>query len=179
MYSLSFLGLLSILGLSTTHVTSAKAGPSQHQTFIDQSYWYDWGWYGGYPRNTYESFGAQSPLVNILKQDARCDDGYTFIEPRGTYVDTPGPVILDNSGNLVWMQTMWGQTMDLKVQHYQGKDYITFWRGTDSGTFGSGSYIMVRSNPQDSSDLRSYHLTLYKSLELPLLASSRMLADKG
>lgn len=131
------------LGLLISQLTYADAYSSNRPLHIEKSYWYDWGWYGGYPSTSYESFGAESPFVNLVEQDDRCDDGLIFIEPRGKYVETPGPVILDNDGNLVWTQTKWGQAMDLKVQTYKEKDYITFWRGTDSGTFGTGSYLMV------------------------------------
>lgn len=113
------------------------------ETHAKASSLYGWGAYGAFPRISYQSFGAQSPWINVMQTDDRCDDGYTFIEPRGIYVETPGPIILDNDGNLVWMQTKWGQAMDLKVQTFQGKDYITFWHGTDNGTFGEGFYLMV------------------------------------
>ncbi|RSL86363.1 hypothetical protein CEP51_002854 [Fusarium floridanum] len=105
--------------------------------------WFDWGWYGAYPHRNYESFGAQSPWPLVVKTDERCDNGYIFAEPRGFYVDTPGPVVLDNDGNLVWMETRWGEAMDVKVQRFNGKDYITFWHGTDNGTFGEGYYLML------------------------------------
>lgn len=133
-----------LLVLLCTRITPSAA--SDNSVNVQNSYWYDWGWYGAYPRTSYDSFGAQSPLVNIVRQDERCDDGLIFFEPRGQYVETPGPVITDNDGNLVWTETRWGQAMDLKVQRYKGKDYITFWRGTDRGGFagGEGSYIMVR-----------------------------------
>ncbi|KAF4983902.1 hypothetical protein FZEAL_778 [Fusarium zealandicum] len=36
--------------------------------------------------------------------------------------------------------------MDLKVQRFNGKDYITFWHGTDSGTFGEGYYLMLNES---------------------------------
>ncbi|CAM1502369.1 Fc.00g043530.m01.CDS01 [Cosmosporella sp. VM-42] len=112
-------------------------------TYVKASTAYDWGYYGAFPQMSYESFGAQSPFLNLVRTDERCDDGYIFVEPRGHYVDTPGPVMLDNDGNLVWMQTQWGQAMDVKVQRYQGRDYITFWHGSDNGTFGEGYYLML------------------------------------
>ena len=118
-------------------------GASPASVSIDSSYWYDWGWYGAYPQMKYESFGASSPWTNVLRTDPRCDDGYVFIGPRGLAVTAPGPIILDQDGNLVWMETRWGQAMDLKVQSYQGNDYITFWHGSDNGTFGQGYYLMV------------------------------------
>ena len=127
----------------TSQVALVEAYSSDRPLHIERSYWYDWGWHGGYPRVSYESFGADSPFLNIIKQDDRCDDGYTFIAPRGMYVEAPAPVILDNNGNLVWTETKWGQAMDFEVQKYQGKDYITFWHGTGNGTFGTGSYLMV------------------------------------
>ncbi|KAL5358367.1 ASST-domain-containing protein [Aspergillus floccosus] len=36
--------------------------------------------------------------------------------------------------------------MDLKVQHYRGQDYLTFWAGEDDGTRGIGSYYMLNSS---------------------------------
>jgi hypothetical protein len=124
--------------------SKASAPAPAAQPYIDNSYLYDWGWHGTFPRSSYKSFGAESPKPNLLRTDERCYDGYTFIEPRGQYVEAPGPIIIDNTGNLVWMQTKWGQAMDVKVQAYNGKDYITFWHGTDNGTFGEGYYMMVR-----------------------------------
>ncbi len=146
-----------------THIVpaSASAGSGTNVNVVN-SHWYDWAYYGAYPRTSYESFGAESPYLNLAKVDDRCDDGLTFFEPRGLYVQTPGPVIIDNSGNLVWTETKWGQAMDLKVQKYKGKDYITFWRGVDRGGFagGEGSYIMVRLVPHKR---RTPHLNMKKT----------------
>jgi len=121
------------------------AGASAEEPIVNvqASRWYDWGSFGAYPRNSYESFGAESPFFNLLQTDESCYDGLVFMEPRGKYVETPGPVVTDKDGNLVWMSTQWEQAMDVKVQKYKGKDYITFWRGSDSGTFGSGTYLML------------------------------------
>lgn len=118
---------------------------------VDSSYWYDWGLHGSYPSKSYESFGAKSPLFNIVRDDDRCGDGLLFMEPRGGYVETPGPVVVDARGELVWTETRWGQAMDVKVQSYKGKDYITFWIGEDVGTFagGTGTYLMVGSTCPD------------------------------
>lgn len=121
--------------------TAAAGSVAAHNSF-----WYDWGLYGAYPRLSYESFSWASPWVNLVKSSAKCEDGYTFIEPRGNSVPYPGPIILDNEGNLVWMETKYGQAMDVKVQTYQGNDYITFWHGGDSGWFGRGYYLMIDSS---------------------------------
>ena len=134
--------LLSLVALSTAAPTSSAAASASPA--VRGSTWYDWAWYGPYPRLSYKSFGAVSPRPNLVRTDDRCDDGLTFIQPRGVYVGAPGPVILDNQGNLVWTHTQWGQAMDLKVQRFQGRDHITFWHGTDNGTFGEGYYLIVR-----------------------------------
>lgn len=66
--------------------------------------------------------------------------------PRGLAVATPGPIVYDTRGHLVWMDTRWGEAMDVKVQRYGGADYLTFWHGTDNGTFGEGQYYMLNAS---------------------------------
>lgn len=134
--------------LLSSLLLSAFVWSTSASVVADNSYLYDWGVFGAYPRNHYKSFDSASPWPNVLKSDPRCDAGYLFIEPRGSSVAKPGPVILDKNGNLVWTEQKWGQAMDVKVQNYQGNDYITFWTGSDNGTFGSGNYLMIDSSYQ-------------------------------
>lgn len=134
------LSLVPLLASSST-AAAAAATAAAHNSF-----WYDWGLYGAYPRLSYESFSWASPWVNLVKTSPKCEDAYTFIEPRGDAVPHAGPIILDNEGNLVWMETKYGQAMDVKVQTYKGNDYITFWHGGDSGWFGRGYYLMLDSS---------------------------------
>lgn len=132
-------GLLLLMGTACLqHGAEARSAP-----YFEASTWYDWGLHGAYPRQSYQSFGGRSPKLNLVRRDSRCREGLVFLEPRGVYVDTPGPVIVDNDGNLVWMQTAWGEAMDVKVQQFNGSNYMTFWHGTDNGIFGEGAYIMV------------------------------------
>ncbi|EEY18402.1 conserved hypothetical protein [Verticillium alfalfae VaMs.102] len=137
----TWVSLLLLLQPSTSRAAGAGYAP-----YADNSLLYDWGVYGAYPQVHYESLGASSPWPNVLRSDPKCDDGLLFMAPRGRSVQTPGPMILDQQGNLVWMNTEWGQAMDVKVQSYQGEDYITFWHGTDNGTFGMGYYLMLDSS---------------------------------
>lgn len=116
-----------------------------------RSKFYDWGLlHGLVPRQSFKSFSLEPPEVNFVQWDKRCDDGHTFISPRGHMVPHPGPIIMDARGELVWMEDRYGQAMDFKVQQYRGHDYLTFWTGEDSGTFGTGSYVMVRTNISSS-----------------------------
>ena len=141
------------------------------QTTYEHSALYDWGYYGAFPQMDYESFGAKSIRPNLIQTDERCDDGYIFVEPRGHFVDTPGPVMLDNNGNLVWMQTGWGQAMDVKVQQFEGRNYITFWHGSDNGTFGEGYYLMVSG---ETIALRKITNVSIDSLTNPTKSSRRL-----
>ena len=142
---LVFLQVLLHTALSTASEFSALQGDASSVS------WYDWGWYGIHPEQHFASFGASPPRPFILQHDAQCgaaDDEnsrYTFVSPRGLAFNAPGPIIYDSQGSLVWMDTQYGEAMDLKVQHYNGQDYITFWHGSDNGTFGEGQYYMINS----------------------------------
>ncbi|RAL00301.1 arylsulfotransferase family protein [Aspergillus ibericus CBS 121593] len=108
--------------------------------------WYELGFLGPHPTLKYESFDQESPEVNVMRWDPRCEEGYIFLSPRGHSYPEPGPLVYDNQGNLVWIEREFGQVMDLKVQHYRGEDYLTFWAGEDDGTRGLGQYYMLNSS---------------------------------
>lgn len=117
------------------------------------SLWFDAGLFGAYVGRHFSSFDLVPPQVNFLSQQS-CDPSYTFLSPRGNSVPSPGPLVLDAEGELVWMEDRWGQAMDLRVQGYRGQDYITFWRGSDSGTHGTGTYLMVSRSLQGNGSRR-------------------------
>lgn len=141
MAHLSLAARLRALVLLLTFSPLVACEPSSHDLYY--SSWYDWGLYGVYPRQWYKTFSLGAPQLNFLQWSERCDTGYTFIAPRGVMVWQPGPVIMDSKGELVWMEDKYGQAMDFKMQHYKGQDYLTFWTGEDTGTFGTGFYYMV------------------------------------
>ncbi|KAI5118408.1 hypothetical protein M0805_002860 [Coniferiporia weirii] len=64
--------------------------------------------------------------------------------PYGSGVVDQGPVIYDNTGSPVWMDTSGAfvgvACYDLNVQTYQGKQYLTVWTGAVS-TAGTGSGV--------------------------------------
>jgi hypothetical protein len=108
---------------------------------------YDFGFHGIYPTQKFASVGFRPPSPRITQWDSRCDDGSILLSPRGMAVPSPGPVMLDAKGNLVWMENRFGQAMNFQVQKYRGQDYLTFWRGTDNGPHANGSYLLVRCKP--------------------------------
>ncbi|KAF2090314.1 hypothetical protein K490DRAFT_63191 [Saccharata proteae CBS 121410] len=131
--------------------------------------WYDQGLYGAYPWQDFVSFDLAAPRVNFLQQSEQCDQSYTFIEPRGRSVETPGPMILDAQGDLVYLENKFGEAMDVRVQTFQDQDYLTFWTGTDDGTHGRGHYYMLNSSYEVAykidptngleGDLHEFHIT--------------------
>jgi len=104
---------------------------------------YDYGFFGAYRTTKYHSFDLQSPKASIVKWEESCSNGYIFIDPNGPSVDHRGPTILNAKGELVWTSDQFETTTNLKIQHYQGQDYLTFWSGQKAKTMGTGSYYMV------------------------------------
>ncbi|KAI5267469.1 hypothetical protein E4T47_08006 [Aureobasidium subglaciale] len=91
---------------------------------------YDVGFQGLYPRRRFHTVDFEAPAPKITRWDSRCDYGSLFITPRGPWVSgaARGPAILDAKGELIWMDnTQFTQSMNLNVQKYKGKDYLTFW----------------------------------------------------
>ena len=116
--------------------------------FRDQAY--DNGEYGGFPVEQYKTTSLVGPRANFYQYGGRCnDDGlYVMITPRGEDVKTPGPMILDGNGMLVWTDTTYRQPYNLQMQMYRGKQYLTFWAGNDGVRgHGAGMYYMVSWNP--------------------------------
>lgn len=106
---------------------------------------FDLGIYGAYPSQKHVTVDYASPRVNIKQWSEECDDGqYVLLTPRGSSVDNPGPMILDNKGSMVWFGKEFGMVTDLKVQRYKGEDFLAFWSGRDDGTHGYGRYYMVK-----------------------------------
>ncbi|CAK7199562.1 hypothetical protein SEUCBS139899_002242 [Sporothrix eucalyptigena] len=149
------LGQASLSTASPSSSSSISTAPFQGTP--DDAFWYDWGWYGFRPLQHFQSFGASPSRPYLLQHDPRCSakkddkdtsegDDLIFVAPRGLSVSTPAPTIYDTRGNLVWMDTQWGQAMGVTVQQYRGEDFLTFWHGTDNGTFGKGMYYMLNSS---------------------------------
>lgn len=104
---------------------------------------YDIGSYGAYPTQEYVSFNLSSPRSSHVRWDEQCERGFVLISPNGDAVSRPGPMILDSTGDLVWMSDAFGTTMNLNVHRYQGQDYLTFWAGNKAGSTGKGAYYLL------------------------------------
>lgn len=104
---------------------------------------YKLGLRGSYPHHTYQSSEVVSPILNIEQLGSQCSNDYVLLSLHGWAMPAPGTLILDGSGNVVWMETRFGTVMDLKVQRFEGADYLTFWAGAKDEGYGQGVYYMV------------------------------------
>ncbi|SMQ45646.1 unnamed protein product [Zymoseptoria tritici ST99CH_1A5] len=113
----------------------------------------DDGFFGYYPTREYiTEVDLNTPRTNFVQWSPECNDGaYYFITPRGWGIGNPGPMLLDQRGDLVWAHhfenDFGGQAYDFTVQKYQGNDYLTFWLGDDRVRgHGSGFYYMLNAS---------------------------------
>ncbi|KAF1353336.1 ASST-domain-containing protein, partial [Delphinella strobiligena] len=106
--------------------------------------------YGLYPNQSYQSTNISSPIfqVNTEAGDNVSNASYVFISPRGTVVGQISPMIINSTDlSLVWAAPEYKTTFGVRVQEYNGSDYLTFWRGTISASgYGSGSCYMLNSS---------------------------------
>lgn len=109
---------------------------------------FDLGVYGAYPTNTYSSFDLSNPQARHPRWNPECDTGHVLLTPNGPSVERPGPLMLDGTGDLVWMSDEFESTANFKMQSYQGENYLTFWSGSKAATSGQGVYFMLDSSYQ-------------------------------
>ncbi|KAH9828456.1 Arylsulfotransferase (ASST) [Teratosphaeria destructans] len=103
--------------------------------------------YGLYPERSYVSSDLTSPDVHMVRWDPVCEaSGFTLLAMDGPSIDKLGPMVLDARGDLVWTSDQYGHAANLKVQTYQGQNYLTFWAGEKLEESGQGQYYMVDSS---------------------------------
>jgi hypothetical protein len=94
------------------------------------------------------------PALTIAQHgSASSDPSYFILAPAGyprTGPGTPGLMILDRSGHIVWYSPNTGfpasqgeGRMDLKVQSYQGRPVLTWWQGTVITGYGEGQAVIA------------------------------------
>ncbi|PYH46281.1 arylsulfotransferase family protein [Aspergillus saccharolyticus JOP 1030-1] len=171
-----YLILITLLLLLTPPV-SADKGPYNHSLLYAQ------GRMGSWPTELFQSTTTVGLAVNWMQEDPRCrpklahngmgdgegEEYYYLLAPRGTSVHKPGPMILDSQGHMVWTKA-YGQTYNVNVQRYKGREYLTFWVGSDGdGGHGAGVYYMLDTTYHEAykftaahglpGDLHEFHIT--------------------
>ena len=84
------------------------------------------------------------PLVSVTTSSPRVSTGSIFITPYAG-PGQAGPMILDDSGKVVWYAPLPLHTIatDLRVQQYRGSPVLTWWQGlVNSRGFGLGEGVI-------------------------------------
>lgn len=107
--------------------------------------------YGYYPFKSYQTIDSISPAFRKLVDSPQChDDDYIFFTPRGHSIQVPGPMIVDNDGELIWTIATDGQAYNLVAHDIDGQGFLTYWTGNDAVRgHGQGDWYMVRSHSHD------------------------------
>jgi ABC-type amino acid transport substrate-binding protein len=97
------------------------------------------------------------PLATVDGSAAGQAPGYIFAAPYAG-VGQYGPMIFDDTGNLVWFEPLHAGTeaANLKVQSYEGKPVLTWWQGyIPSQGFGQGEEVIANSSYQQIMKFRA------------------------
>ncbi|HEX5801156.1 MAG TPA: arylsulfotransferase family protein [Gaiellaceae bacterium] len=83
------------------------------------------------------------PPVEIAEQSRGAAPGYVFLAPKRE-VAQAGPLILDDEGEVVWFRPLdtHGVT-DFRVQRYDGRPVLTWWRGQSERGIGDGHFVIL------------------------------------
>jgi len=83
------------------------------------------------------------PLVEISRPARDTAPGYVFLAPKRK-VAQAGPMILDDRGELVWFRPLDTEGVtDFRVQRYDGRPVLTWWRGQSERGIGDGHFVIV------------------------------------
>lgn len=83
--------------------------------------------------------------------------GYLFLAPYQGQ-GTPGPMIVDQSGNLVWFQPLPAglAATNFQVQQYEGKPVLTWWQGRILQVgFGQGEDVLYDSSYRRVAEIKA------------------------
>ena len=108
------------------------------------------------PSRTYHSRpDLKPPLVQIHTPAHGTAPGYVFLAPK-MVVAQAGPMIMDNRGEVVWFKPLNTRGVtDFRVQHYQGKPVLTWWRGHVSNVgVGDGWYVIYDTSYRPVAEVR-------------------------
>jgi Arylsulfotransferase (ASST) len=96
------------------------------------------------------------PFIKVMTPASGTAPGYIFFAPKlGAF--EAGPLIMDNNGDIVWyhpLKLTKGIT-DFRVQEYQGKPVLTWWRGRLSNVgVGNGWFVIYDDRYQPVAEVR-------------------------
>ncbi|VDB95183.1 unnamed protein product [Peniophora sp. CBMAI 1063] len=83
------------------------------------------------------------------------DDGLYLTTPVGQDSPTPGSMIYDRNGSLVWIGGPLNGTADLQLQEYAGKPVLTFWFGSAVDGHGAGTCFVLDETYSNIAEINS------------------------
>jgi Arylsulfotransferase (ASST) len=99
----------------------------------------------------------EPPIIKIRTAARGTAPGYIFFAPK-MVVAQAGPLILDDRGQVVWFHPLDTKGVaDFKVQRYQGKPVLTWWRGRAPMGVGSGYYVIADDSYHEVARVRAGH----------------------
>jgi hypothetical protein len=114
------------VGMPAGQATSAAAGRPSRQASLS-----------GFPTQHFRSRPDLRPPAMSVTSDGDPGGGDTFLTAND--MSSPGPMILDGRGRLLWFDTT-GPATNLDVQRYQGHPVLTWWQGKN---FLDGEDVIV------------------------------------
>jgi hypothetical protein len=97
------------------------------------------------------------PGVHLGVRGSDVSPGYVFVAPK-LRVMQAGPEILDDNGQVVWFRPLDAKDVsDFRVQTYQGKPVLTWWRGRAPLGVGGGYYVIYDATYHKIAHVRAGH----------------------
>ncbi len=83
------------------------------------------------------------PQVEIAQAPGDTAPGSIFLAPKRA-VEQAGPLILDERGEVVWFRPLDAEGVtDFRVQSYDGRPVLTWWRGQSEQGIGDGHFVIL------------------------------------
>ena len=83
------------------------------------------------------------PTVEVTTAAHGTAPGFLFLAPKRE-VAQAGPMILDDDGQVVWFHPLDTKGVaDFRVQRYDGRPVLTWWRGRADKGVGDGYYVIA------------------------------------
>ncbi len=88
------------------------------------------------------------PVINLARKVSGAQARYFFLNAPYTDPGRGGGMILDPSGNLVWMgpDTPTGHKLDFNTQFYKGEQVLTWWEGIETHGWGQGVAVIASAS---------------------------------
>ncbi|KAJ3818835.1 ASST-domain-containing protein [Lentinula raphanica] len=144
----SFTFIHGLLGAFTLLSFSVKV--ARTDSVFHASSDYAAGAYGSGPFQNFFSTNSTPSIWNFAyplnRTDSMISSGYLFTAPRGSDTNSPGGLIYDLDGSLVWDGTSFGETLVFQVETYLGEPHILMWAGNSLATGVGSGYISLINN---------------------------------